>query len=117
METRIHTASNLYKYIENARQMENLDRQIKSKEADLKYYEQAVNMYESLGCESMAEETLKRLNKAYQDILVLKLKRVGLEKEMLEFELESFGEDDLKINSKNFSENNKNKIKTLYNIM
>ena len=117
METLIHTVNNLYNFVENARQMENLDRQIKSKEADLKYFEQAINMYERLRCDSMVEETLKRVSKIYQDILILKLGRISLEKEMLEFELASFTEDDTKINSKKFFENNKNKKQTSYNIM
>ena len=117
MEILIHSANNLYNFIENARQARNLDLQIESKEEDLGYLEQAINMYERLGYASMVADTFKRFNKAYQDILVLKIQRAGLEKEMLEFELKSFTEDGLKINSKNFSENNKNKIKTLYNIM
>ena len=117
METLIHSANNLYNFIENARQARNLDLQIKSKEEDLKYFEQAINMYERLGCESMVEETLKRHNKACHEVLTLKLKRVTLEKEMLEFELGSFTEDDTKINLKKFFENDKNKNKTLYNIV
>ena len=117
METLIHSANNLYNFIENARQARILDLQIESKEDDLKYFEQAINMYERLGCDSMVEETLKRHNKACHEVLVLKLKRVTLEKEMLEFELASFTEDDTKINSKKFFENNKNKKQTSYNIV
>ena len=45
MDTRLHTASNLYKYIENARQMENLELQIKQKEKDIKAHEELQNIY------------------------------------------------------------------------
>ena len=123
METLIHTASNLYNFIENARQAKNLDTQIAIQEEYLNYYEQALAVYDKIGCDVMAVSTLDKYNKTYRDLLALRLQRVKLEKEMLEFELECFTEefneeDKLnKINLKNFSKNNKIKNKTSYNIM
>ena len=117
METLIHSASNLYNFIENARQAKNLDVQIAIQEEYLTYYEQALAVYDKIGCDVMAVSTLDKYNKTYRDLLVLRLQRVKLEKEMLEFELECFTEDNVKINSKNFFENNKNKKQTSYNIM
>ena len=116
METLIHTASNLYTFIENARQAKNLDRQIAIQEEYLNYYEQTLEVYDKIGCEVMAASTLDKYNKTYRDLLALRLKRVALEKEMLEFELDCFNEEN-KRNLKNFSKNNKIKNKTSYNIM
>ena len=117
METLIHSASNLYNFIENARQAKTLDVQIAIQEEYLTYYEQALAVYDKIGCDVMAVSTLDKYNKTYRDLLALRLQRVKLEKEMLEFELECFNDGDSKINSKNFFENNKKENKTLYNIM
>ena len=93
METRIHTASNLYKYIENARQMENLELQIKQKEKDFKAYEELQNIYKKMGCMNMFEVSEERCSAIELEILLLKLKRNKIEEQMIKFEIAAFLED------------------------
>ena len=93
METRIHTASNLYKYIENARQMENLELQIKSKEKDIKAHEDMQNIYKKMGCMNMFEVSEDRCSAIELEILLLKLRRNKLEEQMIKFEIAAFLED------------------------
>ena len=93
METRIHTASNLYKYIENARQMENLELQIKQKEKDLKAHEELQNIYKDIGCMNMFEVSEERCSAIELEILLLKLKRNKVEEQMIKFEIAAFLED------------------------
>lgn len=93
METRIHTASNLYKYLENAQQMENLELQIKSKERDIKAHEDLQNIYKKMGCMNMLEASEERCSALELEILVLRLKRNKLEEQMIKFEIAAFLED------------------------
>ena len=93
METRIHTASNLYKYIENARQMENLELQIKSKEKDIKAHKAIQNIYKNMSCTNMLEASEERCSALELEILVLRLKRNKLEEQMIKFEIAAFLED------------------------
>ena len=93
METRIHTASNLYKYIENARQMENLELQIKSKEEELKYLDEAIKLYDRLGCIKLFEKPVQQYNLTKVGLLRLKLKKNLLERYILEFELAALTDD------------------------
>ena len=93
METRIHTASNLYKYIENAQQMENLELQIKSKEKDIKAHKDVQNIYKKMGCMNMLEASEERCSAIELEILILRLKRNKLEEQMIKFELATFLED------------------------
>lgn len=93
METRIHTASNLYKYIENARQMENLELQIKSKEKDIQARKDLQNIYKKMGCMNMLEASEERCSATELEILILRLKRNKLEEQMIKFEIAAFLED------------------------
>lgn len=93
METRIHTASNLYKYIENARQMENLELQIKQKEKDIKAHEELQNIYKKMDCMNMFEVSEDRCSAIELEILLLKLKRNKIEEQMIKFEIAAFLED------------------------
>ena len=93
METRIHTASNLYKYIENAQQMENLELQIKSKEKDIKAHKDVQNIYKKMGCMNMLEASEERCSAIELEILILRLKRNKLEEQMIKFEIVAFLEN------------------------
>lgn len=93
METRIHTASNLYKYIENAQQMENLELQIKSKEKDIKAHKDVQNLYKKMGCMNMLEASEERCSAIELEILILRLKRNKLEEQMIKFEIAAFLEN------------------------
>lgn len=93
METRIHTASNLYKYIENARQMENLELQIESKEKDIKAHKDVQNIYKKMGCMNMLEASEERCSAIELEILILRLKRNKLEEQMIKFAIAAFLEN------------------------
>lgn len=90
METQIHTATNLYNYITNVRQVENLRLQIRRKEKDLKLLEQLHEIYKDLGCTSMLEVSQNRITKAAVDILLLELDLKRLEEQ---FEVADFLRD------------------------
>jgi hypothetical protein len=77
-------------------------------EEDLHYFEQAITLYEKLGCDELAEKSAEKHNQTYASLLRLKLKMVDLDKQLLKFELSFLTENKVK----NFSENNKN-IKNL----
>lgn len=93
METRIHTASNLYKYIENAQQMENLELQIKQKEKDIKAHKDMQSIYKKMSCANMLEASEERCSALELEILLLRLKRIKLEEQMIKFEIAAFLED------------------------
>ena len=93
METRIHTATNLYNYINNARQMENLEAQIASKKKELESIEALNAIYEKMGCMNMLEVSAEHANKIEFDILLLRLRMNKIEGEMIKFEIGTFLED------------------------
>jgi uncharacterized lipoprotein YehR (DUF1307 family) len=90
MGTQIHTATNLYNYITNVRQVENLRLQIRRKEKDLKSLEQLHEIYKDLGCTSMLEASQNRIAKVAVDILLLELDLKRLEEQ---FEVADFIRD------------------------
>jgi hypothetical protein len=92
MMTRIHTADNLYNFIQNARQMENLDAQIASKEEELKYLDQLDEIYAKL-FNPAPFDTARQYTKVALELTLLKLKRNKLERKILEFELGTFLEN------------------------
>lgn len=92
METRIHNVSNLYNYINNSRQMENLDRQIAQKEEELELLEQLEGTYGKLGVAALFG-SVEKYNKLKREILKLQLVRNSVEREILWFELGTLEED------------------------
>ena len=92
METRIHNVSNLYNYINNSRQMENLDRQIAQKEEELELLEQLDKTYGKLGVAALFG-SVEKYNKLKREILKLQLVRNSVEREILWFELGTLEED------------------------
>ncbi len=92
METRIHTADNLYNFIKNARQMENLELQIASKEEELKHLDQLDEIYAKL-FNPAPFETARQYARVALELTLLRLKRNKLERKILEFELGTFLED------------------------
>jgi hypothetical protein len=73
--------------------MDRLDAQIKQKEGLLKNLEQLETIYEELGSQVMLDRTTEEYNVATVELLVLKLKKNQLERNMLIFQLKSFLED------------------------
>lgn len=92
METRIHNVTNLYNYIDNSRQVENLDRQIASKEEELELLDQMEKLYGKLGVSALFG-SVEKYNKLKKDILKLRLVRNSVEREILWFELSALLED------------------------
>lgn len=90
MGTQIHTVANLYNYITNVRQTENLRLQIRRKEKYLKSLEQLHEVYKDLGCTSMLEASQNRITKVAVDILLLELDLKRLEEQ---FEVADFLRD------------------------
>lgn len=91
--TQTHSLDNLYTFIKNVRNMDDLDAQIKNKEEVLKYLEQLETVYEELGNDVLLDRTTEAYNVAMAELFVLKLERNKLEREMLVFQLKSFLED------------------------
>lgn len=85
-----HTTTNLYTYLKNAQQVENLELQIKQKEKDLKALEQLQGVYKHMGCMNMLEASQERANSIELEILLLKLEKNKLEEKLLKFELATF---------------------------
>ena len=92
METRIHNVNSLYTYIDNSRQMEDLDCQIASKEKELKLLAQLEETYGKFGVREVFG-TAARSNKVRKEILKLQLVRNKLERQILWFELAALSED------------------------
>ena len=92
MTTRIHTADNLYSFIQNARQKENLDAQIASKEEELRYLDHINEIYAKLTDPTLLD-TSGRYVKVALELTELKLQRNKLERQLLEFELAVLLED------------------------
>jgi hypothetical protein len=88
-----HTTTNLYTYIQNAQQVENLELQIKQKEKDLEALEQLHGIYKNMGCMNMLEVSQERANSIGLEILLLKLEKNKLEEKLLKFELMTFLEN------------------------
>ena len=88
-----YTATNLYNYIKNAQQVENLELQIKQKEKDLEALEQLQGVYKHVGCMNMLEVSQERANSIELEVLLLKLRKNKLEEKLLKFELATFLED------------------------
>lgn len=88
-----HTTTNLYTYIQNAQQVENLELQIKQKEKDLEALEQLHGIYKNMGCMNMLEVSQERANSIGLEILLLKLEKNKLEEKLLKLELATFLED------------------------
>jgi hypothetical protein len=86
LEPRIHTATNLYAYVKNLHQVENLKLQIERKEQDLKDLEQLQEIYDRLGCINMREVAKDRAGSIMTDIFLLMLDKNTLEEQLLEFE-------------------------------
>lgn len=80
-----HTAINLYDYLENLGQRENLRHQIACKEEDLQMSEQLHEVYKRLGCTSILEVSQAHRSKLAADILLLTLDKNKLEEQLLEF--------------------------------
>lgn len=93
MEPRIHTATNLYAYLKNLHQVENLKLQIERKEQDLKDFEQLQEIYNRLGCINMCELVEERAGSTMVDIFLLTLDKNTLENQLREFESAAFLED------------------------
>ena len=92
MTTRIHTADNLYSFIQNARQKENLDAQIASKEEELRYLDHIDEIYAKL-TDPAPFDTSGRYVKVALELTELKLQRNKFERQLLEFELAALLED------------------------
>ena len=92
MTTRIHTADNLYTYVQNARQMKNLDAQIASKEEELRYLDRLDSIYAELAI-SVLLDTASQYVKVALELTQLKLERNELERQLLEMELAVLLED------------------------
>jgi hypothetical protein len=88
-----HAATNLYEYLQNAQQVENLELQIKQREKDLEALEQLQGVYKHMGCTNMLEASQERVNGIELEILLLKLERNKFEEKLLKFELATFLED------------------------
>ena len=92
MTTRIHTAENLYTYVQNARQMKNLDAQIASKEEELRHLDHIDEIYAKL-FNPVPFDTADRYTKVALELTELKLQRNELERQLLEFEFAALLED------------------------
>lgn len=92
MATRIHTADNLYTYVQNARQMKNLDAQIASKEEELRHLDRLAGIYAELTISALLDTT-SRYVKVALELTRLKLERNELERQLLETELAVLLED------------------------
>jgi hypothetical protein len=92
MGTRVHNVNSLYTYIDNSRQMEDLDCQIASKNGELKLLEQLEETYGKFGVRDVFGTTA-RSNKVRKEILKLQLVRNTLERQILWFELTALSED------------------------
>lgn len=93
MLRRFHSVDNLGTYIENARQMKNLDTQIARREKDLEALEQLQGVYEKLGCMNMLEVSAEEYTTISIELALLKLSRNSVERKLLEFELGTLLED------------------------
>jgi hypothetical protein len=91
--TQAHSLDSLCTFIANARNIDKLEAQIKQKEGLLKNLEQLETIYEDLGSQVMLDRTTEEYNVVFTELLVLKLKKNKLEREMLVFQLKSFLED------------------------
>ena len=92
MGTRVHNVNSLYAYIDNSRQMEDLDCQIAQKEEELELLGQMEKTYGKLGVLEVFG-TVARSNKVRKEILRLQLVRNTLERQILWFELAALSED------------------------
>ena len=92
MTTRIHMADNLYTYVQNARQMKNLDAQIVSKEEELRHLDRLDSIYAELDISALLD-TASQYIKVALELTQLKLKRNELERRLLQFELAVLLED------------------------
>lgn len=92
MTTRIHTADNLYTYVQNARQMKNLDAQIASKEEELRRLDRLDEIYAELAISALLD-TASQYVKVALELTRLKLERNELERRLLEVELAVLLED------------------------
>jgi 3-dehydroquinate dehydratase len=93
MLRRFHSVDNLCTYIENARQVTNLDTQIARREKDLEVLEQLQGIYEKLGCMNMLEVSAEEHTTISIELALLKLSRNSVERKLLEFELGTLLED------------------------
>jgi hypothetical protein len=94
METRIHTADNLYTYITNVQQVRNLSRQIKQKEETLSHMATLENIYKDIGLvQKLDDDLVGRYTELMEEILVLKIKLNEAEHWALEFQLAALRED------------------------
>lgn len=92
MGTRVHNVNSLYAYIDNSRQVEDLDLKIASKNEELKLLGQLEETYGKLGVQEVFG-TIERSNKVRKEILRLQLLRNTLERQILWFELAALSED------------------------
>jgi hypothetical protein len=92
MGTRVHNVNSLYAYIDNSRQVEDLDLRIASKNEELKLLGQLEETYGKLGVQEVFG-TIARSNKVRKEILRLQLVRNTLERQILWFELSALSED------------------------
>lgn len=92
MGTRVHNVNSLYAYIDNSRQVEDLDLKIASKNEELKLLGQLEETYGKLGVQEVFG-TVERSNKVRKEILRLQLVRNTLERQILWFELSALSED------------------------
>jgi hypothetical protein len=92
MGTRVHNVNSLYAYIDNSRQVEDLDLKIASKNEELKLLGQLEETYGKLGVQEVFG-TIERSNKVRKEILRLQLLRNTLERQILWFELSALSED------------------------
>lgn len=93
MKTQVHSANNLYTFIQNIQIKDDLDTRIANKEEDLSRITNLEALYKNLGCEQMLDVSAKNYNKLTTEITLLKLERNKVEKQILEFELGALLED------------------------
>ena len=93
MTNKFHSLANLYTYIQNAKKIDLLESQIKSKEADALHFEELQVIYDLMGADYMIEDAAKKCNQVTKEVLKLKIQKNQVEREMLEFELGTLEEN------------------------
>ena len=89
VEARSTAADSFYKFIKDIRSIGELEAQIKQKEQELDYLDELISIYDNLNCEEIAEHAAVKYNRLREEVLLLQLKKVDLEREVIIFELNS----------------------------
>jgi hypothetical protein len=93
VETQTSLANNLYDFIQKTESKQQIEAKIKSYEEELHYLNDLIELFDSCGYATMAEDAVKRANRVSEKILVLKLEENKIERELLTFELENIRRD------------------------